>query len=297
MGTTKQPSDNADTPEHHADAFHDLSFGRTAILLGKEDLDLLGEKTVVMAGVGGVGGAAAVTLARMGIGRFVLADPGMFDEPDLNRQWGATVDTLGRNKAEVYDGIIKSINPSATVEVFREGVTAHNLDEILQKGDVVVDGLDFAFPLPLRMRFYAQIQTLGRYCVSSPIFGFGTVTFVAAPDGMGMGGLIHHFVDVAKRTSRLPAGFKTHLHPDHIDALEQHIGTGQIPSSSIAATLSGAVQAAEVMVILLGERHRRWRAPVTLPHLIVTELLLPNTRIVPYTDLFPDYENNDSDTE
>ena len=46
-------------------------------------------------------GAHLTVLARMGIGAFHLADPDRYDVPNLHRQLGATLDTLGRPKAEV----------------------------------------------------------------------------------------------------------------------------------------------------------------------------------------------------
>ena len=84
---------------------------RTIMLLGKEAVLTLREKTIAIPGCGGHGGAACLTLARMGVGNFILADPKPFDEPDINRQWGANLQTLGRNKADVYAEMLLNINP------------------------------------------------------------------------------------------------------------------------------------------------------------------------------------------
>jgi tRNA A37 threonylcarbamoyladenosine dehydratase len=48
---------------------------------------------VAIAGCGGVGGAHLLTLARLGIGRFAIADADTFELANFNRQVGATVPT------------------------------------------------------------------------------------------------------------------------------------------------------------------------------------------------------------
>src|SRR5690242_674849 len=84
---------------------------RTTMLLGERGVARLRDRTVAIAGCGGVGGATAITLARLGVGGFVLADPGIFDPPDLNRQWAGRRSTLGRNKTEVHAELLREINP------------------------------------------------------------------------------------------------------------------------------------------------------------------------------------------
>ncbi|MDH5493048.1 MAG: ThiF family adenylyltransferase [Myxococcales bacterium] len=66
---------------------------RTTMLLEQGGMDLLARRCVAIAGCGGVGGATAITLARLGVGKFILADPGIFDEPDGNRQWAGSRST------------------------------------------------------------------------------------------------------------------------------------------------------------------------------------------------------------
>src|SRR5688572_6245448 len=86
---------------------------RSFPILTEQGIRSLASRKVVVAGCGGVGGSLAVTLARMGVGKFHLSDPANFDQPDMNRQWGALNSTLGRPKVEVYREMIKDINTSA----------------------------------------------------------------------------------------------------------------------------------------------------------------------------------------
>lgn len=89
---------------------------RTALLLGWDKVEALAGKTVLLFGVGGVGSFAAEALCRAGIGRLILVDGDVYDPSNLNRQLGATVQTIGRPKAEVMKERFLTINPEADIE-------------------------------------------------------------------------------------------------------------------------------------------------------------------------------------
>src|SRR5205807_1949939 len=65
---------------------------------------------VAIAGLGGVGGIHLVTLTRLGIGAFTIADPDCYEASNCNRQYGATVHTLGQSKARVMADHAQAIN-------------------------------------------------------------------------------------------------------------------------------------------------------------------------------------------
>lgn len=93
------------------------SFERSAMLLGTNQVETLADKRVAIFGIGGVGGYVAEALARTGIGAFDLIDHDTVSVTNINRQIIATMDTIGRNKAEVMRERILSINPEAEVTV------------------------------------------------------------------------------------------------------------------------------------------------------------------------------------
>ena len=80
---------------------YDEAFSRNIGWLTAAEQTLLRGKRVAIAGLGGVGGAHVLTLARLGIGAFNLADFDAFALPNFNRQAGAVVSTLGRAKTDV----------------------------------------------------------------------------------------------------------------------------------------------------------------------------------------------------
>lgn len=136
-----------------------------------EQQTLLG-KRIAIAGLGGVGGIHLLTLARLGIGAFHLADFDSFDLVNFNRQAGATMDSLGRSKIETMAEMALGINPHLDIRLFPEGVQAGNIDDFFHGADLYIDGLDF-FAFPARQAVFA-------YCASH---GIPSVT--AAPLGMG----------------------------------------------------------------------------------------------------------------
>lgn len=89
---------------------------RTVRLLGQEAVDALDTKKVMIFGVGGVGSAVVEALGRAGVGHLVLIDADEFEASNINRQLGATVNTLGRKKVEVMKERLLTINPDLDVE-------------------------------------------------------------------------------------------------------------------------------------------------------------------------------------
>jgi ThiF family len=113
---------------------------------------VLRKARVAIAGLGGVGGAHAATLARLGIANMCIADFDSFDVHNINRQAGAFVSTFGQTKIDVVERMVRDINPETQLRLMPDGVTAGNVDEFLHGVDVYVDGLDF-FALPARRLF------------------------------------------------------------------------------------------------------------------------------------------------
>ena len=76
-------------------------FMRTELLLGKQGLQNLQNSSVMIIGVGAVGGYALEAIARAGVGHIILVDFDEFDETNINRQILALSSTIGRKKIEV----------------------------------------------------------------------------------------------------------------------------------------------------------------------------------------------------
>lgn len=104
---------------------------------------MLARSKVAIAGAGGDGGLLTLSLARMGIRRFSLADPEAFAVENTNRQAGCTTETIGRNKPEVIAELVRAIAPDADVDVSPDGITPHNVDAFLTGANVVADETEY----------------------------------------------------------------------------------------------------------------------------------------------------------
>ncbi|HXG03091.1 MAG TPA: ThiF family adenylyltransferase [Candidatus Binatia bacterium] len=162
---------------------YDEAFCRNIGLVSPEEQARLRAARVAIAGLGGVGGVHALALARLGIGRFALADFDRFELANFNRQVGATVTSLNRPKVEVMAEAIRAVNPTADLRLFPAGVDESNIDEFLDGAVAAVDGVDFFNMDTRRLLFRRARQHRVPALTAAPI-GFGATLHVFTPDGM-----------------------------------------------------------------------------------------------------------------
>ena len=138
---------------------------------------------VCIAGLGGVGGVYLLTLARLGIGAFSIADFDSFALANFNRQAGATVSSLARPKIDVMVEMARDINPELDIRVFDRGLDAGTLGSFLDGADAYLDGLDF-FALDIRRRVFAQCWERGIPAVTVAPLGMGAALLNFVPGRM-----------------------------------------------------------------------------------------------------------------
>ncbi|WP_373991301.1 ThiF family adenylyltransferase [Duganella sp. BuS-21] len=143
----------------------------------------LRSKRVAIAGMGGVGGVHLLTLARLGIGAFHIADFDTFDIANFNRQVGATMSTLGQPKVEVLAAMARDINPELKLVRFPAGLTQDTLPSFFEGVDLYVDGLDF-FAFDARQMAFAACARLGIPAVTAAPLGMGTAVLNFLPGQM-----------------------------------------------------------------------------------------------------------------
>ena len=122
-------------------------FQRTEALLGTEAMYKLQNSSVMVVGLGAVGGYALEALARSGIGKLILVDFDVVEESNINRQILALSSTIGKSKTEVAKERVLQINPNCKVETREMFVNADTLEHLLEyKADMVVDAIDALNP-------------------------------------------------------------------------------------------------------------------------------------------------------
>lgn len=162
---------------------YDEAFSRNLGWVTQAEQQRLKKSRVCIAGLGGVGGVYLLTLARLGIGAFCIADFDTYALANFNRQVGATMSSLDRPKIDVMLAMARDINPELDIRVFSDGLNPGNLDAFLDGGDVYLDGLDF-FALDIRRRVFALCDSKGIAATTVAPLGMGAALLNFLPGGM-----------------------------------------------------------------------------------------------------------------
>src|SRR6266545_1437874 len=133
--------------------------------------------------MGGVGGAHLLTLTRLGVGAFNLADFDEFALVNMNRQAGATLSSLGKPKLDVMIRAAKDINPDLDIRAFPDGVQRNNVAEFLKDADLYVDGLDF-FVFDMRQAVFATCAERAIPATTVAPLGMGAALLNFMPGAM-----------------------------------------------------------------------------------------------------------------
>lgn len=120
-----------------------VEFSRTERLIGKDNLEKLKNKNIIIFGLGGVGSYVAEALARCGVGKMTVVDKDTVDITNINRQLYALHSTVGKNKADVAKERILDINPECEVTPVVKMYLPENSEEFnLSQYDYIVDAID-----------------------------------------------------------------------------------------------------------------------------------------------------------
>lgn len=107
----------------------------------------LANATVLVAGLGGVGGYTAEVLARSGIGSLIIVDADVVSLSNINRQLIATFSTVGQPKTHMWQQRLSDINPNLRIDARCEFISPDNIASLLDSGiDFVADAIDTVAP-------------------------------------------------------------------------------------------------------------------------------------------------------
>lgn len=120
---------------------------RTRILLSEKQLEKLQFSHVLVAGLGGVGGYAAESICRAGVGKLTIVDHDVLTPTNINRQLLGLHSELGRNKVEVMKDRLLDINPELKLVSKHSFLIDDRIDALLQTSfDYIVDAIDTLSP-------------------------------------------------------------------------------------------------------------------------------------------------------
>lgn len=197
------------------------------LLKNTHSLDAVAQKrllgsTVLLVGVGGLGGYVLELLVRFGVGRILVADGDVFEETNLNRQLVSTISNLGRNKAVCAAERAGAINPLVRVEALDFFLDDANAAHFAAEVDVVVDALGGIAP---RSAVHVGADVAGKPIVSAAVAGW---TGLVGSERPGVKGISQMWSDASARDA-------------------EHI----LGSLAPAACLCASLQAAETVQFLM----------------------------------------------
>lgn len=219
-------------------------------------------KRIAIAGLGGVGGSHLLTLTRLGIGAFNLADFDSFELHNFNRQAGANLHTIGRPKLDVMADLARAINPELKLQLFPEGIGPDLLDIFLDGVDLYVDALDF-FAVDIRRQVFAACHARHIPAITAAPLGMGSAVLTFVPGGMSFEEYFR--LDGQPRDEQL-ARFLVGLSPAMlqrpylVDPSAVDFNAARGPSTTMACELCAGLLATEALKLLL-QRGRLTVAP------------------------------------
>ena len=238
------------------------AFSRNIGWLTEAEQERLRHKRIAIAGMGGVGGFHLLTLARLGVAKFNIADLDRFELANFNRQAGAVMSTLDRPKVDVLAEMARDINPECELEIFPDGVNEGNLSRFFRDVDMYVDGLD-AFAFDIRERVFAYCAEHRIPATSVAPLGMSAALLNFVPGGM----TFEEYFQLAgksdlEKSIRFLVGFAPALLHRHylVDRSRVDLKAHRGPSTGLSCEACAAVAGAEALKILLG-RGKVWAAP------------------------------------
>jgi molybdopterin/thiamine biosynthesis adenylyltransferase len=230
-----------------------LAFSRNIGWVHNHEQQHLRNARVAIAGLGGVGGSHLLTLTRLGVGRFNLADFDSFAIENFNRQAGANLNTTGQAKLECMTQAALAINPELEIRLFPEGVAANQATDFVEGCDLYLDGLDF-FAMEARRAVFAACNELAIPAVTAAPLGMGSALLCFLPGKMSFESYFQlEGVEEYQQYLRFLVGLApARLHqaylvePERIDLIAK-----RGPSTAMGCELCAGIAASQVLKLLL----------------------------------------------
>ena len=244
---------------------YDQAFARNLGWITEAEMKHLQQRRIAIAGLGGVGGSHLLTLTRLGIGGFRIADFDCFELANFNRQAGAAMSRINRPKVDALAEMALDINPDLDIARFPSGIGPDDLDAFLDGADCYIDGLDF-FAIGIRRQVFAACADKAIPAITAAPLGWGVSLLSFVPGSMSF----DDYFQLAEQPEpeqlrRFLLGLSPEamqlgalVDPTRLD-LERRVG----PSTPVGCELCAALAATTAVKLLLG-RGNVLTAPTSL---------------------------------
>lgn len=120
-----------------------MNLERLESQIGKENIEKLKNSTVLIIGLGGVGGYALESIVRSGIQNLIIVDADTIESSNLNRQLISLQSNIGEKKVDAFEKRILDINPNAKIKKIDQYITEENINLLFdEKIDYLIDACD-----------------------------------------------------------------------------------------------------------------------------------------------------------
>ncbi|MBU4082747.1 ThiF family adenylyltransferase [Patescibacteria group bacterium] len=238
------------------DLFYQEAFKRNLGLLSAEEQKKIKKSKIAIVGLGGVGGVYLLSLIRVGVGNFHIADFDVFELVNINRQAGANINSLGETKTKTMKEMGREINPFVSIKIFPEGISKKNIDNFLEGVDLVIDGIDF-FNIKDRLLLFRKAREHSIYALTSAPVGFGASLLTFAPKGMSFEEYFDIKEGMSEKEKLLSFGLgltpsliqRKYFRPSSVNFSKK-----ETPSSVVGTLLCANLIACEAIKIILGKK-------------------------------------------
>jgi sulfur carrier protein ThiS adenylyltransferase len=135
-------------------------------------LPILRRSVVGIAGAGGLGSAAAMALARAGVGKLIIADFDKIEITNLNRQQ-YFLSQVGQAKVLALRQNLRKANPFSVYEVHRLKITRANVAEIYREAELLIEAFDRAGQKQMLLETWLARFPGRPVIIASGLSGFG----------------------------------------------------------------------------------------------------------------------------
>ena len=193
--------------------------------ISEADQATLAIDRVLVVGCGGLGGMVIECLARIGVGHLRVVDGDVFEASNLNRQILCSTMNLNRPKTLAAKQRVMAVNPLVEVDAVQANLTVENATSLLADCDVAVDCLD---NIPARLVLQEAAKNAGLPLVHGAVAGWCGQVCVVQPG----------------------EDLLSILYGDAREEQGEEVSAGTLSFTAVAV---GALQAAEVVKLLLGK--------------------------------------------
>jgi molybdopterin-synthase adenylyltransferase len=106
------------------------------------DQEKLGKASILIVGLGGLGGVSATYLAAAGVGYLRICDNDKVELSNLNRQILFSTEDIGKAKTTQASKRLSALNPDIKIEMISDKLTEKNIGQFVSGCDLIIDGLD-----------------------------------------------------------------------------------------------------------------------------------------------------------